>query len=95
MIDLRSDNLPIASAEMCKTMYEAEVGDEGGMGSGGKGEDPTVNRLEDIAAQLTGKEGAIFVPSATMGNLAACQEFKPVPITCQMISPSKIRVNST
>jgi threonine aldolase len=71
MIDLRSDTLTKPTAEMRKAMFEAEVGDEGRMDASGKGEDPTVNRLEEIAAQLTGKEDAMFVPSGTMGNLAA------------------------
>jgi len=56
---------------MRKAMYDAEVGDEGRMDASGRGEDPTVNRLEDMAARLTGKEDAMFVPSGTMGNLAA------------------------
>jgi threonine aldolase len=71
MIDLRSDTLTKPTAEMRKAMYDAEVGDGGRIDAGGRGEDPTVNRLEDIAAQLTGKEAAMFVPSGTMGNLAA------------------------
>jgi len=71
MIDLRSDTLTKPTAEMRKAMYEAEVGDAGRMDASGKGEDPTVNRLEDIAAQLTGKEAAMLVPSGTMGNLVA------------------------
>ncbi len=71
MIDLRSDTLTKPTAEMRKAMYDAEVGDAGRMDASGKGEDPTVNRLEDIAAQMTGKEAAMFVPSGTMGNLAA------------------------
>lgn len=71
MIDLRSDTLTKPTAEMRKAMYDAEVGDAGRMDAGGKGEDPTVNRLEDMSAQLTGKEAAMFVPSGTMGNLAA------------------------
>jgi len=56
-------------------MYEAEVGDAGRMDASGKGEDPTVNRLEDLAAQLTGKEAAMLVPSGTMGNLAALMTY--------------------
>jgi threonine aldolase len=75
MIDLRSDTLTKPTEEMRKAMYEAEVGDEGRMDASGKGEDPTVNRLEDIAAQLTGKEDAMFVPSGTMGNLAALMTY--------------------
>ncbi len=71
MIDLRSDTLTKPTAEMRKAMYDAEVGDSGRAGSDGRGEDPTVNRLEDMAAQLMGKEAAMFVPSGTMGNLIA------------------------
>ena len=56
---------------MRKAMYEAEVGDAGRENAGGRGEDPTVNRLEDLAAGLTGKEAAMFVPSGTMANLVA------------------------
>ena len=56
-------------------MYDAEVGDGGRMDAGGRGEDPTINRLEDMAAQLTGKEAAMFVPSGTMGNLAALMTY--------------------
>ena len=71
MIDLRSDTLTKPTPEMRTAMYEAEVGDAGRTDAGGRGEDPTVNRLEDMAARLTGKEAAMFVPSGTMGNLAA------------------------
>ena len=53
MIDLRSDTLTKPTAEMRKAMYDAEVGDEGRMDARGRGEDPTVNRLEDMAAWLT------------------------------------------
>ena len=71
MIDLRSDTLTKPTEEMRKAMYAAEVGDAGRTDAGGRGEDPTVNHLEDMAARLTGKEAAMFVPSGTMGNLAA------------------------
>ncbi len=71
MIDLRSDTLTKPTEAMRKAMYAAEVGDAGRTDAGGRGEDPTVNRLEDMAACLTGKEAAMFVPSGTMGNLAA------------------------
>jgi threonine aldolase len=70
-IDLRSDTLTIPTEEMRKAMYGAEVGDEGRTGSDGKGEDPTVNRLERLAAEITGKEDSVFVCSGTMGNLVA------------------------
>jgi threonine aldolase len=61
-IDLRSDTLTKPSPEMRKAMYEAEVGDDVFK------EDPTVNKLEDYAAELLGKEAALFVPSGMMGN---------------------------
>lgn len=70
-IDLRSDTLTVPTEAMRKAMYDAEVGDEGRTGSDGKGEDPTVNRLESLAAEVTGKEDAVFVSSGTMGNLVA------------------------
>lgn len=75
MIDLRSDTLTKPTLEMRKAMHDAEVGDSGRTGSNGRGEDPTVNRLEDLAAQLMGKEAAMFVPSGTMGNLIALMTF--------------------
>jgi threonine aldolase len=61
-IDLRSDTVTRPTPEMRKAMAEAEVGDDV------YGEDPTVNRLEQRAAQLLGMEAALFVPSGTMGN---------------------------
>ena len=62
MIDLRSDTVTKPTAAMRRAMAEAEVGDDV------YGEDPTVNRLERRAAEITGKEAALFVPSGTMGN---------------------------
>jgi len=50
---------------MRKAMYEAEVGDDV------HGDDPTVNKLEELAAEKVGKEAALFVPSGTMGNTIA------------------------
>jgi threonine aldolase len=61
-IDLRSDTVTKPSAEMRKTMYEAEVGDDVFQ------EDPTVNKLQEYAAELLGKEAALFVSSGVMGN---------------------------
>jgi len=63
IIDLRSDTLTHPTQAMRKAMAEAEVGDDV------FSEDPTVNRLEKIAAEQIGKEAALFVPSGTMGNL--------------------------
>jgi len=64
-IDLRSDTVTRPTPEMRKAMAEAEVGDDV------YGEDPTVNRLQEAAAQLLGFEAALFVPSGTMGNAIA------------------------
>lgn len=64
-IDLRSDTVTQPTPQMRAAMAEAEVGDDV------YGEDPTVNRLEEMAATRMGKEAALFVPSGTMGNLAA------------------------
>jgi threonine aldolase len=62
MIDLRSDTVTKPTEEMRKAMAQAEVGDDV------YGEDPTVNELEKLAAEIFGKEDALFVPSGTMGN---------------------------
>ena len=64
-IDLRSDTVTKPSAEMRKIMSEAEVGDDV------YGDDPTVVRLEKLAAELLGKEAALYVTSGTQGNLVA------------------------
>lgn len=65
LIDLRSDTVTLPTPEMREAMYHAEVGDDV------YGEDPTINRLEEMAASLTGKEDALFVPTGTMGNAIA------------------------
>jgi threonine aldolase len=65
MIDLRSDTVTKPTPEMRRAMREAEVGDDV------YGEDPTVNLLEQRAAQIAGKEAALFVPTGTMGNTIA------------------------
>ena len=62
LIDLRSDTLTKPTPEMRRAMAEAEVGDDV------YGEDPTINRLQEKAAALMGKEAALFVPSGSMGN---------------------------
>ena len=61
-IDLRSDTVTMPTEEMRKAMAYAEVGDDV------YGDDPTLNKLEVLAANITGKEAALFVPSGTMGN---------------------------
>jgi threonine aldolase len=64
-IDLRSDTVTKPTPEMREAMVEAEVGDDV------YGDDPTVNALQEKAAEMLGKESALFVPSGTMGNLLA------------------------
>ena len=65
IIDLRSDTVTRPTPEMRRAMAEAEVGDDV------YGEDPTVNRLEALAAQVFGKEAGLFVPTGTMANTIA------------------------
>lgn len=65
LVDLRSDTVTHPTAEMREAMATAAVGDDV------YGEDPTINRLEKLAAARMGMPSAVFVPSGTMGNLAA------------------------
>lgn len=62
LIDLRSDTVTRPTPEMRKAMAEAEVGDDV------FGDDPTVNSLQEFAADLLGKEAGLFVPTGSMGN---------------------------
>ena len=64
-VDLRSDTVTHPSPEMRRAMAEAELGDDV------FGDDPTLNRLEAMAAERLGKEAAVFVASGTMGNLVS------------------------
>ena len=64
-VDLRSDTVTRPTPEMRRAMAEAEVGDDV------YGEDPSVNRLQARAAEIFGREDALFVPSGSMGNLIA------------------------
>src|SRR3954463_457994 len=64
-VDLRSDTVTRPTPEMRRAMFEAEVGDDV------YGEDPTINRLEQRAAELFAREAAIFVPTGSMGNQIA------------------------
>jgi threonine aldolase len=63
-VDLRSDTVTKPTPAMRDAMSRAEVGDDV------YGEDPTVNRLQELAAEMTGKQAGLFVASGTMGNLA-------------------------
>ncbi|RHW39344.1 threonine aldolase [Lysinibacillus yapensis] len=71
MIDLRSDTLTMPDQEMLVTILSAKLGDDGRVDGSGKGEDATVNELEDMAAQLTGKEAGLLTPTGTFGNTLA------------------------
>jgi threonine aldolase len=64
-IDLRSDTVTMPGVDMRVAMANAVVGDDV------YGEDPTVNKLEKVAAEIFGKEAALFVPTGTMGNTIA------------------------
>jgi len=65
MIDIRSDTVTLPTEAMRKAMAAAEVGDDV------YGDDPTINRLEAMGAEIMGKEASIFVPSGTFGNQLA------------------------
>ena len=70
-IDLRSDTVTLPTDEMRRAMAAADVGDDVW------GEDPTVNALEERAAELLGKEAGLFVSSGTMGNLVSLMAHVP------------------
>src|SRR5918992_2769884 len=65
VVDLRSDTVTRPTREMRRAMAEAEVGDDV------YGDDPTVNSLQEYAADLLGKEKGLFVPTGSMGNQVA------------------------
>ena len=69
LVDLRSDTVTRPSAAMRRAMADAEVGDDW------YGDDPTVNRLQDAAAELTGKEAALYLPTGTACNQIAMHAF--------------------
>ena len=91
-VDLRSDTVTAPSPEMRRAMAEAEVGDAW------YGDDPTVNRLQELASECLGTEAALYVPTGTManqialalhtspGHLAACSEWSHVATTEVMTS---------
>jgi threonine aldolase len=71
MIEMRSDTFTLPTAAMLEAMVSAPLGDDV------YGEDPTVNRLETLAAQRLGKESACLMPSGTMANLASIMAHCP------------------
>ena len=64
-VDLRSDTVTLPTPQMREAMADAVVGDDV------YGEDPTINQIEEMSASLMGKQAGLFVPTGTMGNLAA------------------------
>jgi threonine aldolase len=87
VIDLRSDTVTLPSPAMRRAMAEAEVGDDVW------GEDPTVNALEERAAELCGTEAGLFVTSGTMGNLVGIMAH--VPRGGEIIGPAEIHTFSS
>jgi threonine aldolase len=65
VVDLRSDTLTTPTPEMRRAMADAEVGDDC------YGEDPTINRLQELACEMLGTDGALFVPTGSMANQIA------------------------
>ena len=87
IIDLRSDTVTKPTPEMRDAMAKAEVGDDV------YGDDPTVNKLQEMAAEITGKEAGLFVPSGTMGK-AIVLVAPGFPKRRDKIMPSEPRVTS-
>jgi threonine aldolase len=84
LIDLRSDTVTKPTPEMRRAMAAAEVGDDV------FGDDPTINALQERAAEITGKEAGLFVASGTMGNLVA--HMAQVPRGGEIIAASESHV---
>ena len=80
--DLRSDTFTKPTPAMLETMFKAPVGDDV------FGEDPSVNRLEDMAAQMFGMQAALFCPSGTMTNQIAikCHTQPGDEVICEKLS---------
>ncbi len=87
-IDLRSDTVTLPSPEMRQSMANAELGDDV------FGEDPTVNRLQEMAAATLGKEAALLVTSGTQGNLTAMLTHRRTTISRARVS-SLWRIRTT
>lgn len=75
MVDLRSDTLTMPDKEMLEAILTAKLGDDGRTDERGRGEDQAVNELENLAAEITGKEMAVLFPSGTQGNTAAVMAY--------------------
>ena len=77
MIDLRSDTITLPSSQMLNTIHNARLGDDGRRNAQGLGEDETVNELERLAAEITGKEAAVLFPSGTLANGSPVRILQP------------------
>ena len=84
IIDLRSDTVTKPTNRMREAMMNAEVGDDC------YGEDPTIHRLEALAAEKIGKAAAMYVPTGTMGNTRCYHDTPPAPVTMLSWMPSAI-----
>ena len=84
MIDLRSDTLTMPDRGMLETILEARLGDDGRTHALERGEDETVNRLEDMAAELTGKEAGVLFPSSC--HLHSCKRCQLMRISIRAAS---------
>lgn len=71
MLDLRSDTATTPTDSMWEAMNHAAIGDGGRVDLTGRGEDPTVYELEKLAAEITGKDDGIFMPTGSLGNHTA------------------------
>ena len=71
MIDLRSDTLTLPDEPMLRTILTAQLGDDGRLDAEGRGEDLTVNELEDMAAEVSGKEAGPFSGRPRCGRRTA------------------------
>ena len=87
IIDLRSDTVTQPSATMLQVATQAITGDDV------MSEDPTVNELEAYAADLFGKEKALFVPTGTMGNLCAIMAHCHYNKSAEIILGKKSHIN--
>lgn len=70
-LDMRSDTSTLPTDKMWEAMMHADLGDGGRVDLTGRGEDPSVYRLERLAAELTGKDDAIFMPTGSLANHTA------------------------
>lgn len=68
MIDLRSDTLTMPDRAMLEAILTAPLGDDGRTDKNNRGEDKTINELEDLVAATTGKEAALLCPTGTFAN---------------------------